>query len=238
MSSRPAPAPRAIVLLSGGVDSATTLAIARHEGYECHALTFLYGQRHAAELEAAAAVARALGAASHRVLTVDLTSVGGSALTTDVPVPKHRSPEEIGRGIPPTYVPARNTVFLAYALAWSEVLEAPHLFIGVNSLDYSGYPDCRPEYIAAFERLANLATRAGVEGPGIRVHAPLIALGKADIIRRGAALGVDFGLTHSCYDPAPGGAACGACDACVLRLRGFREAGLTDPLRYAELPRP
>jgi 7-cyano-7-deazaguanine synthase len=229
----PSPA-RAVVLLSGGLDSATTLALARTEGYECHALTFNYGQRHSAELAAARAVARALGAASHRIIPLDLSSVGGSSLTEDRPVPKHRSADAIGRGIPSTYVPARNTIFLAFALAWCEVLEAPHVFLGVNALDYSGYPDCRPEYIAAFEHLATLATRMGVEGAHIQIHAPLLALGKAEIIRRGLDLGVDFSLTHTCYDPASEGSPCGACDACHLRRRGFAEAGVPDPLRYQE----
>jgi 7-cyano-7-deazaguanine synthase len=229
---------RAVVLLSGGLDSATTLAIARTEGFEAHALTFRYGQRHEAELRAAAEVAAALGAASQREVVVDLGQVGGSALTADIPVPKHRSAADIGEGIPVTYVPARNTIFLAFALAWCEVLDARDIFIGVNALDYSGYPDCRPEFIAAFERMASLATRAGLEGNGIVIHAPLIHLSKADIIRRGQSLGVDFGLTHSCYDPGPGGLACGACDACLLRARGFREAGVPDPTRYVEgLPR-
>jgi 7-cyano-7-deazaguanine synthase len=225
---------RAVVLLSGGLDSATTLAIARTEGFEAHALTFRYGQRHEAELRAAAEVAAALGAASQREVVVDLGQVGGSALTADIPVPKHRSAADIGEGIPVTYVPARNTIFLAFALAWCEVLGARDIFIGVNALDYSGYPDCRPEFIAAFERMASLATRAGLEGNGIVIHAPLIHLSKADIIRRGQSLGVDFGLTHSCYDPAPNGLACGACDACLLRARGFREAGVPDPTRYVE----
>lgn len=225
-------APRAIVLLSGGLDSATTLAIARAEGFDTQALTFRYGQRHDIELAAADAMARALGASSHRIVALDLAAVGGSALTADLPVPKHREDGEIGQGIPVTYVPARNTIFLAWALAWGEVLGAGDIFLGVNALDYSGYPDCRPEFLEAFERLANLATRRGVEGDGIRIHAPLLRLTKAEIIRRGAALGVDFGLTHSCYDPAPDGAACGACDACLLRRRGFLEAGVPDPTRY------
>ena len=225
---------RAVVLLSGGLDSATTLAIARTEGFETHALTFRYGQRHEAELRAATEVAAALGAASQREIAVDLGQVGGSALTADIPVPKHRSAADIGQGIPVTYVPARNTIFLAFALAWCEVLGARDVFIGVNALDYSGYPDCRPEFIAAFERMASLATKAGLEGNGIVIHAPLIHLSKADIIRRGRSLGVDFGLTHSCYDPAPDGRACGACDACLLRARGFRQAGVPDPTRYVE----
>ena len=222
----------AVVLLSGGLDSATTLAIARADGFAPHALSFRYGQRHEHELAAARAVARALGAAAHREVTIDLAQFGGSALTTDLEVPKHRDAAAMGSGIPVTYVPARNTVFLSFALAWSEVLGAADIFIGVNALDYSGYPDCRPEYIAAFETMARLATRAGVEGQVLRIHAPLIQLRKAEIIARGLALGVDYGLTHSCYDPAEDGAACGACDACQLRLRGFAEAGVRDPVRY------
>ena len=225
--------PPAVVLLSGGLDSATVLAIARHEGFTPFALSFRYGQRHGHELAAARAVARALGAEEHREVTVDLAQFGGSALTGDLAVPRHRDPAAIGAGIPVTYVPARNTVFLALALAWSEVLGAADIFIGVNALDYSGYPDCRPEYIAAFEQMARLATRAGVEGTPVRIHAPLIHLTKAGIIARGLALGVDYGLTHSCYDPEADGAACGACDACLLRLRGFAEAGVRDPARYA-----
>jgi 7-cyano-7-deazaguanine synthase len=228
----PDPASRrpAVVLLSGGLDSATTLAIARAEGYECHALSFRYGQRHDAELRAARAVATALGAASQREVTIDLAAFGGSALTGEGKVPKHRAAAEMGEGIPSTYVPARNTIFLAFALAWAEVLGARDIFIGVNALDYSGYPDCRPEYITAFERMARLATRAGVEGAELVVHAPLIRLTKAQIIQRGMALGVDYGLTHSCYDPSPDGTACGACDACLLRRKGFREAGVEDPV--------
>jgi 7-cyano-7-deazaguanine synthase len=225
---------RAVVLLSGGLDSATTLAIARSAGHECHALSFDYGQRHDRELESARRVAAALGAKEHLVLRLDLRLIGGSALTANIEVPKRRSAEEIAGGIPITYVPARNTIFLAHALAWAEVLGAFDLFIGVNVLDASGYPDCRAEFIAAFERLANLATRAGVEGPErFRVHAPLIAWSKAEIIRRGADLGVDFGLTWSCYEPQPDGRACGVCDTCSLRKKGFAEAGLVDPLPYA-----
>jgi 7-cyano-7-deazaguanine synthase len=224
----------AVVLLSGGLDSATALAVARRDGFACHALTVAYGQRHAAELEAAARVARALGAIDHRVIHLDLRLFGGSALTADLPVPKDRAPEAISTGIPVTYVPARNTVFLSLALAWAEVMGGFDIFIGVNSLDYSGYPDCRPEFVAAFERLANLATKAGVEGKGrFTVHAPLAQLSKADIIRLGVALGVDYRLTHSCYDPAPDGAACGRCDSCQLRRDGFRAAGVPDPTRYA-----
>ena len=229
---------KAVVLLSGGLDSATTLAIARAEGYSIHALSFRYGQRHEAELAAAERVAKALGSVEHRIITIDLAQLGGSSLTTDLPVPKHRSTAEMGTGtIPSTYVPARNTVFLSLALAWSEVLPAYHIFLGVNALDYSGYPDCRPEYIAAFQNLARLATRAGVEGSPVTIHTPLIHLSKAQIIRRGMELAVDYGLTHSCYDPDPDGTACGACDACLLRLRGFAEAGFADPVRYrSEVP--
>ena len=223
-------APRAVVLLSGGLDSATALAVARAEGYECHALSFEYGQRHARELASAQQVAAALGVAAHLTLRLDLRAIGGSALTADIPVPKARAAEAIGSGIPVTYVPARNTIFLAHALAWAEVLGAQDIFIGANVLDASGYPDCRPEYIAAFERLANLATQAGVEGKSrFRIHAPLIALSKADIIHRGLELGVDYALTWSCYAPQPDGRPCGLCDACLLRQKGFREAGLPDP---------
>jgi 7-cyano-7-deazaguanine synthase len=222
----------AVVLLSGGVDSTTTLAVARSEGYACYALSFDYGQRHARELDAARQVAQALGATEHLVLRLDLRKIGGSALTAELPVPKGRSAEEIAHGIPVTYVPARNTIFLAHALAWAEVLGAQDLFIGVSALDYSGYPDCRPEYIEAFERMANLATKAGVEGRSrFRVHTPLIRLSKAEIIRCGLALGVDFALTWSCYEPRPDGRPCGLCDACLLRQKGFAEAGAPDPAR-------
>jgi 7-cyano-7-deazaguanine synthase len=227
------PANRSVVLLSGGLDSATTLAIARAEGFETHALSFRYGQRHAGELEYAARVARSLGAARHVIVDIDLRPFGGSALTADIPVPKHDRAEEIGGGIPVTYVPARNTIFLSFALAFAETAGANDIFIGVNALDYSGYPDCRPEYIEAFERMANLATRAGVEGARLRIHAPLITLSKADIIRRGFALGVDYALTRSCYDPLPTGESCGRCDACLLRRRGFAQAGAADPIPYA-----
>ncbi|RPI46157.1 MAG: 7-cyano-7-deazaguanine synthase QueC [Betaproteobacteria bacterium] len=221
----------AVVLLSGGLDSATVLAIAIREGYACHAISFRYGQRHAIELDRARVIARRLGAAEHIVVDIDLRQFGGSALTADIAVPKLRSAEEMSHGIPPTYVPARNTIFLSFALAWSETLGAADIFIGVNALDYSGYPDCRPEYIAAFERMANLGTKAGVEGrQRLRIHAPLIAMSKADIIRRGLALGVDYALTTSCYDPDASGAPCGACDSCLLRARGFAEAGVPDPL--------
>jgi 7-cyano-7-deazaguanine synthase len=230
---------RAVVLLSGGVDSATTLAIARAEGFAPYALTFRYGQRHAAEVAAAERVARALGAADHVVLDLDLRRFGGSALTADIPVPKDRDAAEIGRGIPVTYVPARNTIFLAFALAWAEVLGSQDVFIGANVLDYSGYPDCRPEYLAAFQRMADLATRAGVEGrQRLTVHAPLLRLTKKEIVERGLALGVDYGLTLSCYDPWDDGAACGRCDACRLRLKGFAEAGVTDPARYRSATAP
>jgi 7-cyano-7-deazaguanine synthase len=225
--------PNAVVLVSGGMDSATTLAIARAEGFETHALTFHYGQRHAVEVEAARLVARTLGAAQQVVVPLDLRIFGGSALTGNLAVPKDRPLEEIGKGIPVTYVPARNTIFLSFALAWAEVLGAKDIFLGVNALDYSGYPDCRPEFIEAFQHLANLATRAGVEGRRrLIVHTPLIRLSKADIVRRGLELGVDFALTSSCYDPDAGGVACGRCDACLLRLKGFAEAGVRDPVPY------
>jgi len=221
----------AVVLLSGGLDSTTVLAIARAQGFVLHALSFRYGQRHAVELEAAARVAEAQGVAEHVIAEIDLRRFGGSALTADLAVPKGRDPAEMEREIPVTYVPARNTVFLSFALAWAEVLEAGDIFIGVNALDYSGYPDCRPEYIAAFETLANLATAAGVEGrQRYHVHAPLIQMSKAEIIRAGLALGVDYGLTSSCYDPGPDGRPCGACDSCQLRAKGFAEAGVSDPL--------
>ena len=223
----------AIVLLSGGLDSSTLLAIARAEGYEPLALSFVYGQRHRLELEAARRIARALGAREHIVIEIDLRMFGGSALTADIPVPKARSLAEIGEGIPVTYVPARNTIFLAYALAAAETRGSKDIFIGVNALDYSGYPDCRPEYIEAFQRLANLATRAGIESDGaLRIHAPLIDLTKAQIIDRGLGLGVDYGLTLSCYDPSSGGEACAACDACLLRLEGFAANGIPDPAPY------
>jgi 7-cyano-7-deazaguanine synthase len=224
----------AVVLLSGGLDSATVLAVARRDGFRCHALSIAYGQRHTAELDAARRVAQALGAVEHRIVGIDLRAVGGSALTDDIAVPKDRPAEEMAQGIPVTYVPARNTAFLALALGYAEVIGSFNIFIGVNAVDYSGYPDCRPEFIAAFEGLANLATKAGVEGRGrFRVHAPLLQLAKADIIRLGHALGVDYALTHSCYDPAPDGGACGRCDSCLLRRAGFEAAGLPDPTRYA-----
>ncbi len=221
----------AVVLVSGGLDSATVLAIARAEGYACHALSFRYGQRHVHELACAQQVAKHLGAAHHVVVDFDLRTFGGSALTADIDVPKDRPIDEMAHGIPSTYVPARNTIFLSFALAWVETLDAQDVFIGVNALDYSGYPDCRPEYIAAFETMANLATRAGVEGRSrLHIHAPLIQLTKAQIIERGMALGVDYALTSSCYDPAPDGAPCLRCDACALRAKGFSEAGVSDPL--------
>ncbi|HEV2983220.1 MAG TPA: 7-cyano-7-deazaguanine synthase QueC [Vicinamibacterales bacterium] len=220
---------RAVVLLSGGLDSYTAAAIVKAEqGFELSALTIEYGQRHAREVESARAVARALGIERHLELPIHLRAIGGSSLTSDVPVPRDRDLDAVG--IPSTYVPARNTIFLSLALGWAEVLGAHDLVIGVNALDYSGYPDCRPEFIAAFEQLANVATRAGVEGARFRIHAPLLQLSKADIIRRGLELGADYGLTHSCYDPAPDGGPCGRCDSCVLRARGFREAGVPDPL--------
>jgi 7-cyano-7-deazaguanine synthase len=222
----------AVILLSGGLDSATTLAIARSDGYVCHALSFRYGQRHAMELAAAQRVAKSLGVVSHRVIEIDLAQFGGSALTSDTPVPKKESAEQIGGEIPITYVPARNTIFLSFALAFAEVTGASDIFLGVNALDYSGYPDCRPEYIAAFERMANLATKAAVEGRLLKIHTPLIQLTKAQIIRRGLDLGVDYGLTSSCYDPDPAGLACGHCDSCLLRLKGFAENGLRDPIAY------
>jgi 7-cyano-7-deazaguanine synthase len=227
-------APRAVVLLSGGLDSATAFAAARAEGFECYALSFDYGQRHERELDSARRVAAALGAKEHLILRLDLRAIGGSALTADIPVPKGRSDAEIGTGIPVTYVPARNTIFLSHALAWAEVLESSDIFIGVNALDSSGYPDCRPEYIVAFEHMANLATKAGVEGASrLRIHTPLISLTKAEIVRRGAELGVDFDLTWSCYEPQVDGRACGQCDSCLLRRKGFREAGLADPVPTA-----
>jgi 7-cyano-7-deazaguanine synthase len=225
---------KAVCLLSGGLDSSTCLGVARREGYECYALSFDYGQRHRIELEAAARVAAHFQAREHRVVRIDLRAFGASALTDDhLEVPKQRSAGEMAHGIPITYVPARNTIFLAFALAWAEVLESSDLFIGVNALDYSGYPDCRPEFIEAFENMANLATKAAVEGSArLRIHAPLVDLSKAEIVRLGAETGVDFALTHSCYDPDPSGRPCGQCDSCVLRRKGFDEAGLHDPLPY------
>ena len=225
--------PKAVILLSGGLDSTTTLAIAKERGFAPYALTFRYGQRHEGEIEAARRVAAHAGVAQHVIAEIDLRLFGGSALTSDIAIPKGRNLAEMGQGIPVTYVPARNTIFLSFALAWAEVLAANDIFIGVNALDYSGYPDCRPEYIHAYERMANLATRAGVEGrQRLKIHTPLIALTKAQIIQRGIALGVDYAITLSCYDPSATGAACGRCDACLLRLKGFAESGLRDPVEY------
>ena len=223
----------AVVLLSGGLDSTTCLAWAKARGFDCHTLAVDYGQRHRVELAAARRVAQALGVADHREVRVDLTAIGGSALTADIPVPRHRDEAVMAREIPVTYVPARNTVFLGLALGLAETLAATDLVAGMNALDYSGYPDCRPEFVRAFESLANLATRAGAHGARFTVHTPLMALDKAGIIRLGVTLGVDYALTHSCYDPSPAGEACGACDSCRLRARGFREAGVADPTRYA-----
>ncbi len=221
----------AVVLLSGGLDSTTALAVAQAEGFTPYALSFRYGQRHSVELESAKRIAEVMGVAEHVIADIDLRRFGGSALTAEIEVPKARSLTSMGAGIPITYVPARNTVFLSFALAWAEVLGASDIYVGVNALDYSGYPDCRPEYIAAYERMANLATAAGVEGrQHLQIHAPLIALTKADIIRRGLALGVDYGLTSSCYDPGADGRPCGQCDSCQLRAKGFAEEGVADPL--------
>jgi 7-cyano-7-deazaguanine synthase len=225
---------RAVVLLSGGIDSTTTLAIAIAQSYETYALSFDYGQRHQIETEAARRVANSLGAKEHRVAKIDLRIFGGSALTDNINVPKQRSETEIARGIPMTYVPARNTIFLSYALAWAEVLSAGDIFIGVNAIDYSGYPDCRPAFIEAFETMANLGTKAGVEGRRFQVHTPLIKFSKGEIIRKAVELGVDLSITHSCYDPTPNGLACGECDSCLLRIKGFREAGMKDPIPYAK----
>lgn len=228
---------KAVVLLSGGLDSTTTLAIALQEGFQVYALSFDYGQRHHGELEAAKRVTGRFPVADHKVAIIDLRLFGGSALTADLDVPKGRALDEMGAFVPATYVPARNTIFLSFALAWAEVLGAQDIFLGVNALDYSGYPDCRPEYIEAFARMANLATKAGVEDlQQMVIHTPLIHLSKADIIRKGAELGVDYSLTISCYDPEPDGIACGQCDACILRKKGFAEAGLQDPIRYRATP--
>jgi 7-cyano-7-deazaguanine synthase len=228
-------AKKAVVLLSGGLDSATVLAIAKSQGYELYALSFSYGQRHIFELEAASRVAASIGVMQHRTAAIDLRVFGGSALTDDIDVPKGRTAGEMSHGIPITYVPARNTIFLSFALAWAEVLGSSDIFIGVNALDYSGYPDCRPEFIDAFEKMANLATKAGVEGrQALKIHTPLIALTKAEIIGKGIELGVDYGLTSSCYDPSPSGEPCGQCDSCLLRQKGFRENGIEDPLTYRE----
>jgi 7-cyano-7-deazaguanine synthase len=224
---------KAVVLLSGGIDSATTLAIAQNTGFDIGALSFRYGQRHIVELEAAARVARSRNVTGHLIIDIDLRKIGGSALTADVAVPKNRDVEQMGKEIPLTYVPARNTIFLSYALAWAEVIGAVDIFIGVNALDYSGYPDCRPDYIAAYEKMANLATKAGVEGGRkFKIHTPLIQMSKSQIIQKGIDLGVDYSLTHSCYDPSESGEACGECDSCLLRLKGFRDAGVKDPARY------
>jgi 7-cyano-7-deazaguanine synthase len=225
---------RAVVLLSGGIDSTTTLAIAIAEAYKVYALSFDYGQRHQIEVEAARRVADSLGAKEHRVAKIDMRIFGGSALTDNIDVPKQRSETEIAHSIPVTYVPARNTIFLSYALAWAEVISASDIFLGVNAIDYSGYPDCRPEFIEAFETLANLGTKAGVEGRRFQIHTPLIKFSKSEIIRKAVELGVDLSLTHSCYDPSPEDLACGECDSCLLRLKGFREAGIKDPIGYAK----
>lgn len=227
---------KAVVLTSGGLDSTTVLALARDQDYDIYCLSFDYGQRHRFELEAARNVARFFDAEQHLIMPIDLTIIGGSALTADIAVPKHRDDAQMAASIPVTYVPARNTIFLSFALAWAETLSAGDIFIGVNALDYSGYPDCRPEYIDAFQSMANLAIKAAVEGKlNIRIHAPLIHMTKAQIIRTGDALGVDYSLTHSCYDPSPAGAACGHCDSCVLRRKGFQTAGIADPTRYDRL---
>jgi len=224
---------KAVVLSSGGLDSTTVLAIARDDGYEVYSLSFRYGQRHAVELKAAQRVAEALGVKEHRVIDIDLGKIGGSALTDDIDVPKARSETEMEKEIPITYVPARNIIFLSYALAWAEVLGAADIFIGVNAIDYSGYPDCRPEFIEAFEKMASLATKAGVEGTEkLRIRTPIINMTKAEIIRKGMELGVNYGITHSCYDPSTEGDACGKCDSCILRIKGFKEAGVEDPTRY------
>ncbi|HYA15249.1 MAG TPA: 7-cyano-7-deazaguanine synthase QueC [Syntrophales bacterium] len=226
---------KAIVLSSGGVDSMTAMAIAKSEGYDIYSLSFHYGQRHSLELEAAKKIAVLLGARKHLIININLRLFGGSALTDDIKVPRNREESDMRKDIPITYVPARNTIFLSYALAWAEILGASDIFIGVNAIDYSGYPDCRPEYIAAFENMANLATRVGVEGKArIIIRTPLIHMSKADIIRRGIELGIDYSITHSCYDPTPAGKACGHCDSCILRKKGFREAGIHDPAEYVD----
>lgn len=228
--------PKAIILLSGGLDSSTVLAIAQAQGYEPYALSFRYGQRHSVELASAQRIAQAMQVKEHVIADINLRAFGGSALTADIDVPKSRDTAEMETSIPVTYVPARNTIFLSFALGWAEVLEANHIFLGVNALDYSGYPDCRPEFIAAFETMANLATKSGVEGNKLSIHAPLIQMSKADIIRKGLELGVDYSLTSSCYDPGDDGKPCGQCDSCLLRAKGFLEAGVTDPLllHYAQ----
>lgn len=228
--------PRAVILLSGGLDSTTVLAIAQAAGFSCYCLSFSYGQRQEIELDRARAIATKAGAAQHLVLRVDLDRIGGSALTSDQPVPKHNSVEELSPDIPTTYVPGRNTIFLSHAAAWAEVVGARDIFIGVNALDYSGYPDCRPEFIAAFEKTINLGSKAGSEGETFTIQAPLMRLSKGEIIRKGLELGVDYGQTHSCYDPDDQGRACGACDSCLLRLKGFAEAGISDPAPYQSRP--
>lgn len=225
---------KAVVLLSGGIDSATTLAIAKNEGYNTYAISFNYGQRHSFELEKAAKIAGLFKSEKHLVVNIDLRKFGGSALTDSIPVPKDRNEKDISHGIPSTYVPARNTIFLSLSLGWAEIIEAEDIFIGVNAIDYSGYPDCRPEYIEAFQQMASIATKAGVERKSkIKIHTPLINMSKAEIIKKGASLGVDFSLTHSCYDPISSGKPCGRCDSCLLRLKGFLDAGLKDPLEYS-----
>ena len=227
---------KAVVLLSGGIDSTTTLAIAQKMGFETFAMSFRYGQRHEIELKSAVNIAQNFSVAKHMIVDIDLRLIGGSALTGDIDVPKSRNVGEMGKDIPITYVPARNTIFLSYALAWAEVISSSDIFIGVNALDYSGYPDCRPEYIAAYEKMANLATKAGVEGnQKLKIHTPLIEMSKADIIRQGIELGVDYSLTHSCYDPLDEGLACGSCDSCLLRLKGFQEAGIADSIKYKKI---
>ena len=225
---------KAVVLLSGGIDSATTLAIAKNEGYNTYAISFNYGQRHSFELEKAAKIAGLFKSEKHLVVNIDLRKFGGSALTDSIPVPKDRNEKDISHGIPSTYVPARNTIFLSLSLGWAEIIEAEDIFIGVNAIDYSGYPDCRPEYIEAFQQMASIATKAGVEGKSkIKIHTPLINMSKAEIIKKGVSLGMDFSLTHSCYDPISSGKPCGRCDSCLLRLKGFLDAGLKDPLEYS-----
>ena len=225
--------PKAIVLLSGGLDSTTTLAIAKNAGYDLFTISFNYGQRHKVEIEKAKIIAEHIGVKEHRIVNMDLTQFGNSALTDSIDVPTHRNEEEMSSSIPATYVPARNTLFLSYTLAYAEVLKCDNIFIGVNSVDYSGYPDCRPEFITAFEVLANLATKASVEGfSKFKIHAPLMQMTKAEIIKKGLSLGVDYGLTHSCYDPSKTGLACGICDSCLLRLKGFKKIGTEDPLKY------